>query len=78
MRFLGKENAGGRTHKIGDRVKIHPKVDVYGMMGKFVNKIGTIIKIKEIAGGYLVAEVQLDTIDRICVIQTKHLDIVKY
>lgn len=63
--------------KVGDKVRIKPKVDVYGMMGRFVNKTGTIKEIKHLNGGYEVAEIDMDTFDHDCIVQTKHLEKIK-
>ena len=44
--------------KTGDRVRISPRVDVYGMMGALVNKVGTVKEVKYVcAGQYEVAEI---------------------
>lgn len=58
----------------GDRVRISPKVDVYGMMGRFVHQCGTVRKIVQLQGGYIVAEIEMDNFDRDCAVQIKHLE----
>ena len=64
--------------QVGDRVRISPRCDVYGMMGAFVNQIGTVECVKTICGGqYTVAEINLDNKERTAVVQTKHLEKVK-
>ena len=63
--------------EVGNIVKIYPRFDVYGMAGAFVNKIGEVKKIKNLLGGYTVAEVYIKSMDRTAVVQTKHLEITK-
>jgi len=58
----------------GDRVRIVPRVDVYGMVGRFVHQVGTIKKIKHLLGGHEVAEIDMDNFDHDCVVQLKHLE----